>query len=436
MCDVVMEYDNMKNKVVFSIILPVYNVEKYLEACLDSIYNQSFQDFEIIAINDGSTDGSLDILNAYRDKYGKMIIITQENKGLSATRNVGVSYAKGEFVCYVDSDDLISPVTLEKVYYHFDETVDMVAYNHIYVDERFELSELDIHKEPEIKPLKGNGKEIYMSLSKINKYRNMACRICIRRTFLDEIGIIFVEGIFYEDVMYTLICYLKAKFMVYIDDELYVYRKREGSITSSRKFAKGADSYISVLAQLIDYLSEEKYDEKIEECILNNIGRELIREMSSKLLSLKDYQPIWKKNEQPYWLSTALNIKARQKAFNYQYYLKGFERLIRTASGIIVYGAGGIGRMLGQYFRKENMLACINSYCVTDKKEDFQIEGIEVRKIEYITNFDKNILIIIAANATAGEMERKIQDYGYYNYVIIDRLLENTIYNALNSEEQ
>ena len=425
----------MKNKVAFSIILPVYNVEKYLEVCLDSIYNQSFQDFEIIAINDGSTDGSLDILNAYRDKYGKMMIITQENKGLSATRNVGVSYAKGEFICYVDSDDLISPVTLEKIYYHFDEIVDMVAYNHIYVDERFELSELDIYKEPEIKPLKGNGKEVYMSLSKVDKYRNMACRICIRRTFLDEIGITFVEGIFYEDVMYTLICYLKAKFMVYIDDELYVYRRREGSITCSTKFAKGADSYISVLAQLIDYLGEEIYDEKIEECILNNIGREMIDGIRSKLAMLRGYQPNWKENEQPYWTSRALNLKMRQEAFNYQYYLKGFERIIRTASGVIVYGAGGIGRTLGKYFKKENMLGCINSYCVTEKEEDFQIEGIEVREIEYITNFDKNILIIIAANATAGEMEKKITNYGYYNYIIIDRLLEDIICNALNSEE-
>ena len=102
------------------------------------------------------------------------------------------------------------------------------------------------------------------------------------------------------------------------------------------------------------------------------------------------------------------------------------------ASGTIVYGAGGIGRMLGQYFNKENMLSYINSYCVTEKKEEIQIESIEVREIEYIRNFDKDVLIIIAANATASEMEKKIRDYGYYNYVVIDRLLENIIYNALN----
>ena len=321
---------------------------------------------------------------------------------------------------------------LEKVYSCFEDTAEIVAYNHVHVDEEFELSDTQTQVLTESKILKGCGKDIYMSLTNSHKYFNAVWRMCVRRSYLDEIGVTFVEGIFYEDVMYTLTCYLNAKYMIYIDEQLYAYRNRQGAITNSRKFAKGVDSYISILAQLLDYLDEEKYDSEIEACILNNIGRELIEDMSSKLLSLKGYQPIWKENEPPYWLSCAMNIHARQEAFNNRYYLKGFERLIRTASGTIVYGAGGIGRMLGQYFEKENMLSYINSYCVTEKKEELQIEGIEVRDIEYIRNFDKDVLIIIAANATASEMEKKIRDYGYYNYVVIDRLLENIIYNALN----
>ena len=134
-----MRYDDMKKRSTFSIILPVYNVEKYLKACLDSIYNQTFQDFEIIAVNDGSTDGSLDILNDYCNKYGKMVVVSQDNRGLSAARNVGLLHAKGEYICYVDSDDVIFSSMLEKVYFHFDNMVEIVAYNHIHVDEKFEL---------------------------------------------------------------------------------------------------------------------------------------------------------------------------------------------------------------------------------------------------------------------------------------------------------
>ena len=425
----------MKKRSTFSIILPVYNVEKYLKACLDSIYNQTFQDFEIIAVNDGSTDGSLGILNDYCDKYGKMVVVSQDNRGLSAARNVGLLHAKGEYICYVDSDDVIFSGMLEKISSCFGDTVEIVAYNHVHVDEEFELLDCNIQRLSELKLLKGCGKDIYMSLTNSHKYFNAVWRMCVRRSYLDEIGVTFVEGIFYEDVMYTLTCYLNAKCMIYIDEQLYAYRKREGAITSSTKFAKAVDSYISILAQLLDYLNEETYDVKIEECILNNIGRELIEGISSKLLLLKGYQPNCKENEQLYWLSGALNIKMRQKVFNYQYYLKGFERLICTASGTIVYGAGGIGRMLGQYFKKENMLSYINSYCVTEKKDEFQIEGIEVREIDYIRNFDKDILVIIAANATASEMEKKIKEYGYYNYVVVDGLLENIINNTLKGEE-
>jgi hypothetical protein len=255
--------------------------------------------------------------------------------------------------------------------------------------------------------------------------------MCVRRTYLDKIGIAFVEGIFYEDVIYTLTCYLKAKNMVYIDEKLYIYRKREGSITNTKNYIKAVDSYLFVLAQLLEHLSMERYDAEVEECILKNVAKKMVEEISRRLFTLTSYHPIWKENEISYGLLRNLNIGARLHKFNYQHYLNGFKRLICTASGTIVYGAGGIGKMLGQYFKKENMLDYINSYCVTEKNENSQIEGIEVREIEYIRNFDKDILIIIAANATAYEMELTLKKYGYNNYVIVNGLIEKIISETL-----
>lgn len=426
----------MTSKVTFSIILPVYNVEKYLSACLDSIYSQSFQDFEIIAVNDGSTDCCLDILNNYYDKYGKMIIITQDNSGLSAARNVGVSYAKGEYICYVDSDDVISHMLLETVYNYFDETVEMVAFNHLEINDEIDLGDFCKHKVIESKIIKGSGKDVYLSLSGEHKYYNNVWRMCLRRSFLDEIGIAFVEGIYYEDVMYTLICYLNAKSMVYIDEKLYVYKIREGSITKSGKYEKSVDSYLSVLNQLLNYISEKKYDYRLEECILRNIGMDLIEGLSTRLFLLRGYYWVLKNEKKLIsGLLNNLNITTREETFVFQYYLKGFDRLVRSSSGTIVYGAGGIGTMLGQYFEKRNMLDCINSYCVTEKKGNFQINGIEVRDIDYIKNFDKDILIIIAANATASEMKKNLLEYGYHNYITIDILLEFIISLVINCEK-
>ena len=99
-----------------SVIVPVYNVDKYLEECLDSIVNQTLNDIEIICVNDGSTDGSLKILEDYASKDDRIKIITQENGGLSVARNTGIDVAKGEYLSFVDSDDFIGLEMFDKMY--------------------------------------------------------------------------------------------------------------------------------------------------------------------------------------------------------------------------------------------------------------------------------------------------------------------------------
>ena len=99
-----------------SIIIPVYNVEKYLSICLDSILAQSFTDFEVICINDGSDDKSLEILNEYKNKDSRIRVISQENAGVSAARNRGLNVANGEYISFVDPDDWIEPDCYEIAY--------------------------------------------------------------------------------------------------------------------------------------------------------------------------------------------------------------------------------------------------------------------------------------------------------------------------------
>ena len=105
----------MQEKTI-SLIIPVYNVEKYLARCLDSVINQTFKDLEIICIDDGSTDNSSDILQNYALKDERIVVIRQANAGLSAVRNVGISRAKGEYICFIDSDDWIDFDFCEKLY--------------------------------------------------------------------------------------------------------------------------------------------------------------------------------------------------------------------------------------------------------------------------------------------------------------------------------
>lgn len=103
--------------VKISIIIPIYNVEKYLPECLDSIISQTFSDIEIICINDGSTDDSLKILQDYKKKDNRIIIIDKQNEGSGIARNIGLKKALGEYICFIDSDDwLENSTSLEKMY--------------------------------------------------------------------------------------------------------------------------------------------------------------------------------------------------------------------------------------------------------------------------------------------------------------------------------
>lgn len=100
----------------FSVIIPVYNVEKYIEECLISVLNQTLKEIEIICIDDGSTDDTLRILNNLKEEDSRICIISQENKGLSSARNQGILKSKGQYIFYLDSDDKLELDALEKIY--------------------------------------------------------------------------------------------------------------------------------------------------------------------------------------------------------------------------------------------------------------------------------------------------------------------------------
>lgn len=118
----------MENNVKVSIIIPVYNVEKYLRECLDSALNQTLKEIEIICVNDGSTDSSVDILKEYSLKYSRVKIISKKNSGYGNTMNVGIKAAQGEYINFLESDDLIEADMLETLYNiaQKDEEIDII----------------------------------------------------------------------------------------------------------------------------------------------------------------------------------------------------------------------------------------------------------------------------------------------------------------------
>ena len=219
--------------VKISVIVPVYKVERYLDICLDSIINQTFEDFEIICVNDGSPDNCINILRQYAKFDSRIKIYSQKNKGLSAARNTGLKYALGEYITFVDSDDLLSPVALERMYNNICENNSDYMFSYVYQfleDKGFywELPNIKEFKKYITKPVFNEselGPEFYL------KYIFSAWAKMYRKEFIKDFS--FPEGLIFEDLPFFAKCYLNATRISYDFEPLYFYRKTQNSIISS-----------------------------------------------------------------------------------------------------------------------------------------------------------------------------------------------------------
>ncbi len=212
-----------------SIIIPVYNVEKYLAKCLDSILVNNHFAGQMVCVNDGSTDGSAAILDEYKKKYPNIEVITQQNSGLSAARNAGIKAAKGEFICFVDSDDFWEKNVLSDLMAQIErDNLDVLRFNYQNVNERNEVfsPNKDPKRDVDFSEIVTDG-EIFL-----NDRLGPACyavMFVVKRELLNDC--IFREGIYFEDVEWTPRMLLKAKRVASTKKVVYNYLWRTGSIT-------------------------------------------------------------------------------------------------------------------------------------------------------------------------------------------------------------
>lgn len=233
----------------FSVIIPVYNVELYLPQCLESLQAQDYSDYEVICINDGSTDRSREILAEWETRYPKMRVIDRTNGGLSAARNTGLDAAKGDYVVFVDSDDWVEPTMLDRLAVEIGSN-DMVCF----ACQRTDNKSFDtLHSE------QNNGWNYYNHHALENRVIPFVCvwQRCYRREFLLENNLRFREGILHEDNEFTPRACLKAKSVRVIPDVLYNYRVRPGSIMTTRGL-KSKESLITIGNELSKFFAKEK----------------------------------------------------------------------------------------------------------------------------------------------------------------------------------
>lgn len=269
-------HDNtMEVRPKVTIIIPVYNVAPYLRECLDCAINQTLKDIEIICVNDGSTDGSALILEEYATRDNRILIVTQENKGLSGARNSGLVIAKGEYLYFFDSDDRMELNAMESLYgqAHMNQ-LDIVLFDaaSFYDDEKLKDAYPQYKSLYKRKKEYGQivaGSELFVHMKRDNAYVCSACCYFFRSGFLARHQLHFYEGILHEDELFAFQTLLLAERAKHVKQTYFYRRIRENSIMTKSKSMKNVKGYaVSVLNMLLTIqklsLSEDIMDAAIQ----------------------------------------------------------------------------------------------------------------------------------------------------------------------------
>ena len=266
----------------FSIIVPVYNTEKYLKRCLDSIKSQTFKDYEVIIVNDGSTDNSSDIISKYPYK-----VINQENLGLSMARNNGVKASIGDYLIFLDSDDYIEKDLLKEINNSLSNSPDLVRYQ---IKEVFDNEDNINYEETPFD--NKNGVDAFKFITNYHFVEN-AWAYAIKREFYLKEKFSFKKGAYHEDFGLIPLVIIKSKIVNSINYVGYCYYQRDGSIMNDRdydKTKKKVDDFYNHYLYLTKEINKTKLDKTY---FMSFISNSLILKITE--LKGKDYKKALKR---------------------------------------------------------------------------------------------------------------------------------------------
>lgn len=255
----------------FSVIVPLYNCEKYIRECLDSILAQTYGEFEIVVVNDGSTDGSLDIVRSYKDNRIK--IVTQENRGLFHARLAGIKASKYDICLYVDADDMIKKGLLQKLSEIFEKGYDCVVYGFESFCEKGKVSNI---KDAKIEPGEKLSKEPLRLFLQGKTIAPISCKAFYKDLVdvekLDQYPRVAIG----EDALHTLEIYEKMPRTFFINENFYLYRQNLNSMTHKLKISHYTDSVYRIL----------KFRQSAEDNFKSNESEEILRDLPQRFFKL------------------------------------------------------------------------------------------------------------------------------------------------------
>ncbi len=315
-----------------SVIVPAYNVEKYIETCLDSIINQTLKEIEIIIINDGSTDSTKSKIENYQKQYPNITAIHKENEGQGKARNMGIEIACGEFVTFVDADDTINENMLKKMYQEVTTKQADVA-----VCDYYEIiQDQTIRKKAIPQKTEDFKKDYIVSIAG-------PCNKLIRTKLLKEHNLRFLETGIYEDIAMIPLIGVYANKILYLEEPYYHYYIRQGSTMRQKEFNEKLLSIYTVMETLTQGFKQsnqyEKFEKELEYIYIRHLlyagtGRFLeyeegIKQVPKIVSIMKKQYPNWRKN--PYYKKQNFAFKLNCNIFylNKRWLINVFQTLKR-----------------------------------------------------------------------------------------------------------
>lgn len=407
-----------KNIPLVTIVIPIYNVEKYLFRCLDSALSQTLKNIEFICVEDASKDNSLRILDEYADKDNRIRIFRNEcNKGLSYNRNLGIANARGKYVYFLDSDDTIELEAMSILYDAAEKySADVVAFGSTKITDGKKNIFVERPKELCYKVM--SGKNMFVALMEVCGVPSPAPFHFYRTEFLKKQNCTFLEGALFEDNLFTFQTLLKCPRMVCIDNILYNYYTTPGSIMQSTVSMYALESIVKITKAMVDTYQKETWSERENNMALkwlaifyNSIFQRMrqygIHQLPETIESLNA-------NECNLYKLTRFILLGSNVFLSEMSYkildLKKYE-------SVIIYGAGKIGKKFLAECIKQDIPHII--IAVTKKSSsDDKLLGFDINEIDDVECSHEAAVVVIAAGAQfADEMKEKATTLGYTNVI-------------------
>lgn len=399
-----------QNKIKISIIMPTYNVEKYVADALESVYAQEYDAFEVICIDNVSIDDTKRIVQKYADKDERIVWVQNDkNRGIAYSRNKGLELATGEYILFLDSDDKLVEGALQRINQILTEDrVDILLFDAL---TDYETEEIRVKYERYRTGRDGkvfeaeDGKMMFQALYHTGYYADVLWRQCFRTELLRREGIQFIPVRYHEDVVFSFKALMTAKSVKCVPEAFYIYFRRANSLTTKEDEIDGFRSVLTNYCSMMKFWQKNEFGEAVDV----EVGR-----------YLSDYHGglhgrFYRMNN-PYGLEFD---NALEKHVYSGFVLKykstdEYQRLVNAYDKIIIYGAGNVAeRVIKQYYSDRIIGIAVTSMDGNPEEK----WGFRVRELTEYKQFSKEALIIVAvASPTQPELINNLQKVGFRFY--------------------